>query len=348
MAQIKFVSIDKLLYFKQKITGLLDKKVDKVLGKQLSTNDYTTEEKNKLAGLNNYTLPTASSTVKGGVKVGAGLAVTEDGILSATGGGTADAVEWENVIGKPTKVSQFTNDKKYQTDVEVEATINKKGFLTSVPAEYVTETELTEKGYQTANQVTTAITSKGYQTSSQVQSNKKGFLTSVPAEYVTETELTEKGYQTANQVTTAITSKGYQTSSQVQSAKKGFLTSVPAEYVTETELTEKGYQTANQVTTAITSKGYQTSSQVQSAINSALSGITGIDFQVVSELPVSGKKGVIYLIKHSHGAQDIYDEYIWVTDKFEKIGNTDIDLSGYWKKTDLTECTNGDIDAIFA
>lgn len=31
-------------------------KVDKVTGKQLSTNDYTTEEKNKLAGLDNYTL----------------------------------------------------------------------------------------------------------------------------------------------------------------------------------------------------------------------------------------------------------------------------------------------------
>jgi hypothetical protein len=31
-------------------------KVDKVTGKQLSTNDYTTAEKNKLAGLDNYTL----------------------------------------------------------------------------------------------------------------------------------------------------------------------------------------------------------------------------------------------------------------------------------------------------
>ena len=34
----------------------LDKKVDKVTGKQLSTNDYTTEEKTKLAGLDNYKL----------------------------------------------------------------------------------------------------------------------------------------------------------------------------------------------------------------------------------------------------------------------------------------------------
>jgi hypothetical protein len=34
-----------------------------------------------------YTLPTASPTVKGGIKVGAGLAISGDGTLSATGGG---------------------------------------------------------------------------------------------------------------------------------------------------------------------------------------------------------------------------------------------------------------------
>lgn len=36
------------------LKGLVDTKVDKVSGKQLSTNDYTTAEKNKLAGLSNY------------------------------------------------------------------------------------------------------------------------------------------------------------------------------------------------------------------------------------------------------------------------------------------------------
>ena len=54
----------------------------------------------------------------------------------------------------PTAVSQLTND---------------SGYLTEVPNEYVTDTELTEKGYQTASQVETAITEKGYQTSAQVQ-----------------------------------------------------------------------------------------------------------------------------------------------------------------------------------
>lgn len=55
----------------QHIIAKLGNKVDKETGKGLSTNDYTTTEKNKLAGIaegaNNYTLPVASSTL-GGVK----------------------------------------------------------------------------------------------------------------------------------------------------------------------------------------------------------------------------------------------------------------------------------------
>ena len=55
-------------------------KVDKVAGKGLSTNDYTTADKEKLdgveAGANNYTLPDATGAVKGGVTVGANIDVT--------------------------------------------------------------------------------------------------------------------------------------------------------------------------------------------------------------------------------------------------------------------------------
>ena len=50
-------------------------------------NNYTTIEKNKLAGLNNYTLPIASANELGGIKVGSNLSIDADGVLSATGGG---------------------------------------------------------------------------------------------------------------------------------------------------------------------------------------------------------------------------------------------------------------------
>lgn len=95
-----------LLYFWQKIKNIF---VAKETGKGLSTNDYTTAEKTKLAGLENYELPTASSDTKGGVKVGSGLTINSNGVLSATGGGTADAVDWANVQDKPSTFPPSTH-----------------------------------------------------------------------------------------------------------------------------------------------------------------------------------------------------------------------------------------------
>ena len=133
---------------------------------------------------------------------------------------------------------------------------------------------------------------------------------------------------TDSEIAEKIEAYGYQTEAQVNQIIAG-----------------KGYQTAAQVNTAITGKGYQTAAQVQAAINESLSGITGIDIQVVESLPATGTKGVIYLVAHAHGTKDNYDEYVWVTSKsaYEKIGNTDVDLSGYVLKTDLVELTDRDL-----
>lgn len=43
----------------------------------------------------------ATTSTGGVVKVGSGLSIA-NGVLSVTGGGTADAVEWDNVLNKPT------------------------------------------------------------------------------------------------------------------------------------------------------------------------------------------------------------------------------------------------------
>ena len=55
-------------------------------GKGLSTNDYTTAEKTKLSGIaenaNNYSLPSATASVLGGVKKGSRVTIT-DGVISA-------------------------------------------------------------------------------------------------------------------------------------------------------------------------------------------------------------------------------------------------------------------------
>lgn len=59
-----------------------------------------THTKSQITDLTDYTLPTASASTLGGVKVGAGLSIN-NGVLSANGGGTADSVDWSNVQNKP-------------------------------------------------------------------------------------------------------------------------------------------------------------------------------------------------------------------------------------------------------
>ena len=69
------------------ITQLQTQKVDKVEGKGLSTNDYTTPEKNKLAAIeaeaNKYVLPAATASALGGVKIGSNITNT-NGTISLT------------------------------------------------------------------------------------------------------------------------------------------------------------------------------------------------------------------------------------------------------------------------
>ena len=112
---------------------------------------------------------------------------------------------------------------------------------------------------------------------------------------------------------------------------------------------DSGFQNATQVNTTIVGKGYQTQSQVQSLINSAVGNITSIRYEKVSSLPATGSNGVIYLVANTHGTQDIYDEYIWISDSkaFEKIGSTDIDLSAYVKKSELTAITTNDLNTMW-
>ena len=74
-------------------------------------------------------------------------------------------------------------------------------------------------------------------------------------------------------------------------------------------------------------------------VDTAINTVKQFEYQVVTELPTAAQAtmGKIYLKAHSHnpsdGQPDSYDEFITVqsgsTYKWERIGNTDIDLSGY-------------------
>ena len=118
-------------------------------------------------------LPIASANTLGGIKVGAGLSINpETGVLSATGGGTADSVEWDNVLSKPEDIVNITERLASKLDT---ATYN------SEKSSFATKDELNSKADASA------ITDMATQTWVQDQ----GYLTEVPSNYVTDSELTE-------------------------------------------------------------------------------------------------------------------------------------------------------------
>lgn len=59
----------------------------------------------------------------------------------------------------------------------------------------------------------------------------------------------------------------------------------------------------------------------------------GLRVEVVEELPTTGESNVLYLVpKDNTGESDVFEEWIYINNNWEKIGSTDIDLSNYYTK----------------
>ena len=100
------------------------KKVDKVEGKGLSTNDFTTAEKTKLAGIaegaNNYTLPSAGTTL-GGVKTGGDVTIS-DGVITINDDSHNHTIS--NVDNLQSELDTKVNSSTSQTDNSIAYTKN--------------------------------------------------------------------------------------------------------------------------------------------------------------------------------------------------------------------------------
>ena len=133
MSTIKYVDLDGLSHFKAKCDN---EYVAKETGKGLSTNDYTTEEKNKLNGIeagaeaniiesivvNGVTATISNKTAS--VTVSAGGSSLIDSISV---NGVTQTITNKNVdITVPTNNNQLTNGAGYQTASDVETAINNK------------------------------------------------------------------------------------------------------------------------------------------------------------------------------------------------------------------------------
>lgn len=218
------------------VDSKLDTKVDKEEGKGLSSTDFTSAEKSKLARLNGYVVnmadnmvPTAEfgritysfkneSTGSNGntqskviqipaaTTSAAGL-ITAEGFNKLTGLPTSEEIDQKinTAIGSVYKVKGSVAN--YEALPKDNVTIGDVYNLEDTGANYVATSTTPDW-----DKLSETVDLNGYLTKTDAASiyqPKGNYLTSVPEEYVTETELTAKGYATTTQVNTKLDSSAY-------------------------------------------------------------------------------------------------------------------------------------------
>ena len=112
-----------------------------------------------------------------------------------------------------------------------------------------------------------------------------------------------------------------------------FKQKLDALYATQAALAQKADTSAipTKVSQLQNDSKFQTESEVTAAIGEAISGVSTLEFQIANSVADVTATGIIYLVPQSGGGStnNIYDEYIYINNKPEKIGSTEISLSGY-------------------
>lgn len=183
-------------------------KVDKVSGKQLSTEDFTTALKNKLNGLSNYDDTTISNAVfslqaqlNTLVSGNPSTAINSFNEIIAFLEGITDSEDLESIIASIEQQIAAKQDKISDLDTIRSGAAKGATALQSVPSEYITESELSGKGYATTASMNASLAGKQdsiFDLEDIRSGAAKGAtaLQSVPPEFITETELQDKGFAT--------------------------------------------------------------------------------------------------------------------------------------------------------
>ena len=221
----------------------------------------------------------------------------------------------------PKKVSELTNDAGYITAAEVPKTdlsaYAKKtdipdvsNFITSIPSEYITESELNAKGYLTQHQDISHLAPKtSIPTKVSQLANDSNYLTSIPSNYITEAELEAKNYLTEHQSLAAYATKTYVDNTVAENqpnlsgyAKKtdipdvsGFISEIPAEYVTDSELAAKGYLVGADLSEYAKKSEIPTVPTKTSQLTNDSNFITAIPAEYITETELNNKG---YLTQH--------------------------------------------------
>ena len=307
----------------EKIKNALSGKVDKVDGKGLSTNDYTSDEKTKLA---NVATGAQVNVLEGIQKNGTDVTITNK-IAN---------------ISVPTATSDLTNDSGFITSSDIPEGAAASTTTPNMDGTAAVGTELafargdhvhpTDTSRASASSVTTlsgrvddleTAVGSGGSVDSKIASAIQGLDSSIAA--------------TSNQAIASVTI----TDGKITASTKATIPTKTSDLTNDSNFaTTSAIPTNNNQLT--NGAGYQTASDVSSAINTALtSAMTYKGTKAtVAALPSTGNKvGDLWHVTADGG------EYAWDGTDWQELGSV-IDLSDYVEDTDLVAITSTEINTI--
>lgn len=377
MAETKnFLSYEGLALVWAKIKNILSDKVDKETGKGLSSNDYTSDEKTKLAN------------VAAGAQVNVLEGIQKNGQTVTISNKIAN-------IEVPTKTSDITNDSNFAVDANYVHTDNnyttaEKNKLNAIEANADVNVIETVKVNGTAltpdvnKAVDVTVPTKAsdltndgdgtspYATQAYVGTNG-GKIDTISVNGTAQTITNKNVNITVPTKTSDITNdSGFITTSDIPEGAAASTTSplMDGTAAVGTELafargdhrhptdtsraplaspTFTGTPKAPTAAAGTNTTQIATTAFVTSAVSAAIGDLAGVEFSIVNSLPATGDASIIYLVSASDGSgDDVYDEYIWLSANtaFEKIGTTRVDLSDYYNTSNMIPITSAQIDTV--
>ena len=340
-AQIGLGDVDNTSDMEKPISTLtqqaLDAKVDKVDGKQLSTNDFTDVEKTQIETnktdietlkisshvhenkevIDKFSTDAEGKLLYDGAEVGGSSPITIDPELSETSTNTvqnrAITTRINAVESKiPAAVSTLTNDSEYQTKSDVATILADYAKTTDIPTVDVTKEYVDEalKGKSDTDHTHTTV--NGHTVESDVPSDAK-FTDTV----YDDTAIKE-----------LINSK-IDESALVDYAKKTDLKTKLSEFENDADFITNTVDN-------LTNYYLKTETYTRDEVNNLISNINKITVEVVTELPTEEiSTSTIYLILIDI-EKNIYSQNMYINGKWAILGSTSVDLAGYVKSDELT------------
>lgn len=258
-----------------------------------------------------YSLPDASTTTKGGVKVGSNITV-DTGTISLTKDNVTGALGY----------TPPTHDTHYMTGLKVGATA------------YATSNAIASNGNVYLNVLDNYTVRDSHKIvgagATTVTSDANGVIT------ISSTD-TNTVYTHPNSGVTAGTYKSVTVNAQGHVTAGTNPTTLSGYGITDAKIANGVITLGTNSITPLTSHQSLSNYYTKGEVNSQISSIPKFAIAVVTDLPTANiSDTTIYLKKTGSDTQNLYTEYIYVDGKWEQLGTQKLDLSGYLTKTDAS------------